>query len=75
MIRRWAYLKTDAVATIDPRGAALAVQSARGHLADEQRRTGRTTEVSERLRELQSRNHFAELLEQAMTPQRKPRGT
>lgn len=75
MLRRWKYLQTSAVATVDPIGSVRAVEYARKRLAEEQHRTGSVEEVSGRLKELQQRNHFAELLEMAMTPAaRKPDG-
>lgn len=69
MLRRWKYLRTEPpIALIDPRGAVRAVEMARFHLAEEQRRTGKTGEVTARLRELQERNHFADLIYHAMLP-------
>lgn len=63
MIRRWKTLRTvPPMALVDPDGARAAVISARQHLADEQRRTGTTTEVATRLKALQEKNHFGELL-------------
>lgn len=74
MIRRWAYLRTaPPMAMVDPAGALTAVRESRHRLAEEQERSGHTREVTTRLKELQERNHFADLLEQAMRP-REPHG-
>lgn len=76
MIRRWNYLRTEPpVALIDPVGALRAVSDSRQRLAEEKCRSGRTLEVTSRLKELQDRNHFADLLESAMGHKDGHRGT
>lgn len=76
MILRWSTLRTLAPsALVDPSGASAAVIHSCAMLAEEQRRSGRTGEVTTRLRELQERNHFADLLESAMRPRGNHGGT
>lgn len=69
MIRRWKNLRTEPpVSVVDPVGALAAVAHARLMLAEERCRTGSTGEVTSRLKELQEKNHFADLLYAAMQP-------
>jgi hypothetical protein len=75
VIRRWANLRTvPPLAIVDPVGARVAVRESHRRLAEEKVRSGHTLEVTNRLRELQERNHFAELLAQAMSPKDPVRG-
>lgn len=75
MIRRWNYLRTPIPSgVVDPEGARAAVIKSRQVLLDEQSRTGKVNEVSMRLRHLQERNHFADLLESAYVRSRESSG-
>lgn len=68
MITGWKHFRSPAPsATVDPEGAILALGHSRQMLAEEQCRTGSVKEVTDSMKELRQKNHFADLLEEAFS--------
>lgn len=71
-ISRWMNLRTPPpAATVDPQGARSAAYSAIQALEAEKKRSRQTTTVTESLKALRERNHWADMLYDTM--EREPR--
>ena len=61
---RWKFLRPppSPTATVDPKGARSAAYNAQIELEKERKRSQQTTRVTESLRGLRERNHFADFI-------------
>jgi hypothetical protein len=69
LLSRWKTLRSPApAATVDPSGAQAAAAGARAQLEEERTRTRDIYLAADSLRDLRTKNHFADLWNEAALP-------